>query len=162
MVRGETLTVAQLKVQAKKKGIKGYSTMKKAELIKVLGTPKIEKKTPNKKKVIRKSTVKKSKGKMVKAKSPKVQYKWQWKSMNYLDPASIVLSSGGSWSGWMDFEDDISGDIEMMFNEWQRPDGTMKQRVFGIDFKKMAIEWFLKLPIGGSLSVVDPIRRVKV
>lgn len=168
MVRGETLTVVQLKAQAKSKGIKGYSTMKKAELIKVLGGSNSPKNKPKTKKVTKKSSSSRTPEKRTKPSSPKspvpkpISFRWQ---ILLLDGALDFGSHSGDL-GFIDFQKDTSSYLE---NRWKAYEEDAKEMSFDlplshktsggkINFKKMTLKWIMKSPVG-EIIVVNRIRR---
>lgn len=140
-------TVKELKTQAKAQGVKGYSTMKKAELIKVLGSSPAKSPAPQ-----------------------KVTYRWQVLMSN----AMWEMSTGKKSKDvpvFVDFQKATSSYIENRWQDFQNSSSTKATRTqFGlpvghgtsggkVDFKKMVVKWVLKVPVG-NIGVVSRIRRV--
>lgn len=140
-------TVKELKAQAKAQGVKGYSTMKKAELIKVLDSSPARSPVPQ-----------------------KVTYRWQV----LLSNAVWEIGTGKKPKdalGFVDFRKETSSYIENRWKVFQKdPSPTVLNTQFDlpisqgtsggkVDFKKMVLKWVLKMP-AGSIDVVNRIRRV--
>lgn len=160
MVRGETLTVVQLKAQAKSKGIKGYSTMKKAELIKVLGVSTSPKSSP--KKGSRGKPKRTSLGKPSRPTPKPISFKWQ-----LLMPDGLVdLKGHKNDMGFVDFRKETSSYIE---NRWKVFQKDSNERIFElpiskgtpggqVNFREFTLKWVMKTPVG-EITFVSRLRR---
>lgn len=142
-------TVKELREKAKAQKIKGYSSMKKDELIKALG------KRP------------KSPSPTKREKSPAKKYKWQWKVGDIINYPQLITSGGYPTiqGKWMDFNKDNSKRLDIAYGYWIDPNVNILPPAH-IDnvqpnFKAMTMAWIFKLPIGGSIEITDSIRRVE-
>jgi len=150
-------TVKDLREEAKAKKIKGYSTMKKAELIKALGKPKASpKKSPAKKTASKKT------------------YVWETKlGKGTARHGDLALEpSGKDKSKWKPIWSD-SDVIEKYFKRFQANPNNYKTNLGRgrsviledapevYDFKKMTVSWNIGTPSGDAILFEDSIRRVE-
>jgi len=139
-------TVKELREKAKAQKIKGYSSMKKDELVKALG------KRP------------KSPSPTKREKSPSGGYNWQWKVGDIINyPQLVQVGHYPTIQGkWIDFVPEAQSDLE---RKWAS-DPTSSDILLGyantVSFKHMTISWFLRIPNGHGIQITDSIRRVKV